>query len=392
MTISWDSLCQALNESQNCDDDNFSTTIRLGVDLNANSSLDEGSEYGTLQIKVFNPAIAVSANVNTTALCGGGSLVEPYGGICDFAMLPGDEKVYFQPTAEVTSSTSSSSNSINKNLVPGTQIEKVRVFISEVDFASATPGSESTGGIVKDLDISASGEVDEYIDGLENDVVYYFRVGVVDQFYNFFYITSDTAVSDKCPGGTTPDQVDACDYMAMPREVVGLLDPDKLNCFIATASYGSIMDNRVNTFREFRNQFLLPHVWGQKFISTYYNYSPAAAEFIAQRPWLRTLSRAVLWPFWAFAWASLHWGFYWALALAILTLISASLAIPLIFRRRSDFILHVLVLSLLSALAAPEPARAAVEDESESGGSQYIEHPLSKEGLIKIDKERIYFN
>jgi uncharacterized repeat protein (TIGR01451 family) len=69
------------------------------------------------------------------------------------------------------------------------------------------------------------------------------------------------------------------------------------NCFIATAAYGTPMDEEVRYLRAFRDQYLLGHRIGRSFVEWYYRVSPPIADFIREHPWLRTTVRAVLAPF-----------------------------------------------------------------------------------------------
>lgn len=68
------------------------------------------------------------------------------------------------------------------------------------------------------------------------------------------------------------------------------------DCFIATAAYGSWMHPHVISLRHFRDEVLLQTAVGTLFVDTYYRYSPPIAEYIRQRPSLRSLTRIVLTP------------------------------------------------------------------------------------------------
>lgn len=67
-------------------------------------------------------------------------------------------------------------------------------------------------------------------------------------------------------------------------------------CFIATAAYGSLMDEHVWRLRVFRDQYLLTNPLGSKFVETYYSLSPPMAKWISEHEWARGLVRTILWP------------------------------------------------------------------------------------------------
>jgi hypothetical protein len=52
-------------------------------------------------------------------------------------------------------------------------------------------------------------------------------------------------------------------------------------CFIASAVYG-VSAPETNVLREFRNQYLLKHPFGQQLINFYYRYSPAISKFLSE--------------------------------------------------------------------------------------------------------------
>lgn len=67
-------------------------------------------------------------------------------------------------------------------------------------------------------------------------------------------------------------------------------------CFIATAAYGTKFGPAVTLLRQFRDQFLMNHELGRKFVDFYYTNSPAVAHQIAGSPFLKLLVRIALTP------------------------------------------------------------------------------------------------
>lgn len=67
-------------------------------------------------------------------------------------------------------------------------------------------------------------------------------------------------------------------------------------CFIATAAYGSAMASEVVMLRRFRDEYLMKSEAGRAFVQLYYRHSPAVADTIREREWLRAVVRGALWP------------------------------------------------------------------------------------------------
>lgn len=67
-------------------------------------------------------------------------------------------------------------------------------------------------------------------------------------------------------------------------------------CFVATAAFGSPLENEVEILRMLRDRYLVKHPAGRAFVSLYNRYGPYAAEYIAERGTLRQLVRTGLYP------------------------------------------------------------------------------------------------
>lgn len=73
------------------------------------------------------------------------------------------------------------------------------------------------------------------------------------------------------------------------------------SCLIATAAYGTPLEEDIDTLREFRDASLMTNRLGAAFVDTYYRLSPPFAQRIAESESLRAAVRAVLRPFVAVA-------------------------------------------------------------------------------------------
>jgi uncharacterized repeat protein (TIGR01451 family) len=88
-------------------------------------------------------------------------------------------------------------------------------------------------------------------------------------------------------------------YVAFPFSgcgLTGLVEAVDDACLIATAAYGSPLHPHVGALRQFRDRVLLKHAWGRALVGFYYRHSAPIAAYIAPRPRLRTVVRAILVP------------------------------------------------------------------------------------------------
>jgi hypothetical protein len=96
------------------------------------------------------------------------------------------------------------------------------------------------------------------------------------------------------PNGESEPTVETVAWAKAPAVKCDLSNSDF--CFVATAAYGSTMHPYVQRLRQFRDRVLMPTRAGRMFVDFYYRYSPPVADYIAERPTLRALVRAALWP------------------------------------------------------------------------------------------------
>ena len=313
VTVLWSELCGEAGDSA-CDTDG-EVDLRIGIDQNDNGELDDtDDDYKVITVHVFKGDTGQSI---------GGSDCDADFGICNFDISPGDGKVKVQDLR--------SDNGFPNSTIAIPFIN-VLFFLSKVGFSDISPASDYFALAVEkeDEDTDDDGTFSlesELITGLENETKYWFKTAVQDAAMNVRYFTPDTSSIDCFT--TNPINDPPC-HSAKPGEVLGIL-ADDVNCFIATAAWGSPMAAQVNTFRKFRNTFLLPYSWGQKFVRTYYKYGPIAARFIAKNDSLRLGARVMLSPLLAFAWVSLKYGVIVAIFMAAF-LIASPFAV-LKFRR-----------------------------------------------------------
>ena len=67
-------------------------------------------------------------------------------------------------------------------------------------------------------------------------------------------------------------------------------------CFIATAAYGTELNEEINILRYWRDRFLLKHYLGVKFVEIYYFVSPIIARAISKRDSIKFVIRLSLNP------------------------------------------------------------------------------------------------
>lgn len=307
-TTTWGAICVALGLAADCSgiSSTMATgTLTVGFGNTTGSTTNTTTDTASITVTLIN---VPQAQAVITEPCDNNS--SNAGGVCSFWAFPGDQSVYIE-------------NITAPNGWPGQQSGSVAAALAFFYSQDPTNGfkyANPTNGSAATVPLDSNGNpTNKIIGGLQNDPTtpYYFRMAVVDVANNMYYWTGDANVvaadGGNCTNAGTPPMVDSneyydgCLYRAFPDRVLGLLSND-FNCFIATAAFGSPMEPKINTFRAFRNRYLILNRYGRKFIDAYYHYGPIGARWIAPRPWARAAARTFLWPLWAFAYLSLKWG------------------------------------------------------------------------------------
>jgi len=113
--------------------------------------------------------------------------------------------------------------------------------------------------------------------------------------------------------------------------LLGITLPD--SCFIATASYGSLLHPHVEILRDFRDKYLMSNKIGRMLVNLYYKCSPYIAEFISKNKALKVIVRNQLVPFVAFSYMTVHFGLILTTIMFVLVLAISIFSVSF-YRRR----------------------------------------------------------
>lgn len=296
--IAWSEICQKVNGNA-CTSSLGSTTLSVGFRTTSDSTTTDD----VYSFKVIGRVASTSDLVYTN--CPTDDTTVPSGsGYCHFQTYRGDEKIYADQLRRSPDYPASTASGIN--------------YSGPVFFYREQASGEDDNTTIQNLSNAADyfslndPEQDNRIEGLTNEVRYCMVMANQDKTGVISFFTP-------LPG--TSGGVDATTLCATPSKVVGLLD-DK-SCFIATAAFGSDMAPEVQSFRDFRNEFLLNNKLGRAFVKLYYKHSPFYAHLIAESELAKALVRGALWPVLIFARLSVQWGLWTVLLVLSLTVVSA---------------------------------------------------------------------
>lgn len=298
LKVDWGQVCALLsNEAGSCDlagaglEAIRTGSFTVGIDVNNDGLLNTSDDVATINVSVLNPDPTDSGDADVINDCDNDN---DEAAVCEWQVYPGDKKVFLE-------SLTTDNSSFNQSLTG--EVVKFRMYYS-TDSGTGAP-TQIGGTSYKDVELrkTTSGweVVDNVITGFENLVPLYFRMAMVDRAGNEFYFTSDTAYNNLCTStNPSPPGNGDCPFTAVPDRVLGLLSDD-LNCFIATAAFGSLFHPIVTDLRYFRDRFLRPYQAGRKFINWYYSWSPAVAQWLVKHPGAKPVVRTLLLPLWGTA-------------------------------------------------------------------------------------------
>lgn len=123
---------------------------------------------------------------------------------------------------------------------------------------------------------------------VENGITYYYRVTAVNENGESSPVYSPP-ITPSGSGNIVDPGTEPVDYPAPTPSI-------DTGCFIATATYGSALQEEVQILSEFRDRYLLKNKVGLVLVKVYYYLSPPVAEIISRNEFLKTLIRVMLKP------------------------------------------------------------------------------------------------
>ncbi|MBC7741886.1 MAG: hypothetical protein H7061_06800 [Bdellovibrionaceae bacterium] len=358
-TTKWSEVCALAGFTTSCTPTGTTSNlanliIAFGIDTN-NSGTVELDEVRKIPLKL--QLLPATSTYRAQTFCG----TTATSGVCNILLKAGDSKAVINsfPVAIGAEPDGLTWDAVVFFPVPVAQDRSQ----DAAAFSGFTTQSKTPNVHSMTISGASANVADSAITGnIENYQRYCFVYGTKNRAQNIFkFMTDPLAAPNAC---------------VTPSEIVGMLE-DK-HCFISTAAFGSDMAPEVQTFREFRNKYLLTNSVGKVFVKLYYKMSPPIANIISESEILRTITRSALYPVLAFIQLSLHYGL--ALALLVLAvLLILAVNIREMVRHKKTFLIVLILLATPFLKADPKPA------------TKKALHPAARaEGLIRISKDGTY--
>lgn len=303
-TFTWSQLCGAKDSTNSNCKKSFNEKFEFSFDRSCNGTLQTGGP----QVRIVMRSVVTSPPM--TFGCGAVSGPAPaaFEGICNFAVIPGDGKIFIRNTEGVTANSFEAADlslagSDGSTKDPsGMKYSALRMYSS----AGSVPSQMTYADPFTDLAIAGTELSETRVQKLVNGQPYFFVGAMVDQGGNVSFFTPLANAQQ----GT-------------PEQVFGLLD--NKGCFIATAAYGTPQAKEIKILREFRDVHLAKTAAGRAFIGWYYQNSPDWAATIRDHEMLRGMVRAFLGPLIGMAELSLRYG-AWIFYLTLVSIFTLGLA------------------------------------------------------------------
>lgn len=321
--IPWSQICNQIQNltSSTCESggaQNMPGTFKIGVDGNSDGTIGTGDDSTSFQIIVVDPDPLDAGDYDTIDNSAVND-VDPLGpkkGISQFVAYPGDEKVYIDDIEAGSGFPATAMGNLTT----------INVYASKTGFITS-PAGQTPKTLTIENTAGGFSVTNKIVSDLDNGAPIYFRISEVDPAGNEVYFTSNDAINNLC--GVMPPALpvppfdgsagQACPFAAIPDQVLGLLNKD-LNCFIATAAFGSPFHPIVKDLRKFRDRFLMTNRLGRAFVKKYYEWSPPAADWLRGHVVYKWIVRVLLVPVWLGTLAAMWWPFSILLGLAGLAL------------------------------------------------------------------------
>jgi hypothetical protein len=279
-------------------------------------------------------------------LVGGSTVTYQKYGFCDIGVFPGDSGgtlravENFEPTTKLVNGISTPVVALDPFGTGNPQgfdltVEQVRLYFSSINFESAHPSVASENqyaDIFLDQNYTSGEPVifrEPNFGGLINDTAYIFRAATIDSSGYVSHLMARAAAPPNtatyCPDPLNATPATCPSYSMTPSEIAGIITES--SCFITSATYGSPQADQVTLFRKFRSKYLWTNFFGRLVSNTYNKYGPTGAKWIYQNPSSKKFVRVGLYPFYGFAFLSVHYGFLAASAIYLLSLVVAVLGL-----------------------------------------------------------------
>lgn len=312
VTFSWEDLCLLLVDSSGASatfedaDQTCSLSGQIQVSFGIGNAPNNIDNSTSVTFTLYNP-IPTDGTVSVTQ-CDEAAPTAKFG-FCDLAVKPGDSGGFLEPTEGFPNTNRVINQSFTIADAAGTatdispsipiDIEAVRIFAATtyVDAQPSVTSVKAFGVEVSSFNGNVASFDDTSFGRLTNDITYFLRAATVDS------------------SGTISQMFDSSFsglYQVTPSEVAGIIREN--SCFITTATYGSDQAHQVNLFRKFREMFLYGNSFGRKVILLYNTYGPVGAEWVRNNPSSRSFMKALLYPFYGFAYLSVHYGLFTSLS------------------------------------------------------------------------------